>query len=134
MTLFDSIRYVNSEEDYDLFCNINLENEKRRALSSFFVHLMNNGTIEACEIMEIIISLRQTFIGHMDIGDKKNEVGEIAENICIIIRNGLSILQNEENWDELEEFIKMVSEISAREKAGVSTKTVFKFMDLYDEL
>jgi len=134
MTLFDTIRFINAEEDYDLFCNINLENEKRRALSSFFVHLMNNGTIKTYEIMQIIITLREKFITHMNDSDKKNEMGEIAENLCIIIRNGAKLLQREDQWDDLEAFIKMVSEISSREKLGVSTKTVFKFMDLYDEL
>jgi len=134
MTLFDNIRFINAEEDYDLFCSINLENAKRRALSSFFVHLMNNGTIKSYEIMHIIVKLREKFITNMNDSDKKNEVGEIAENLCIIIRNGAKLLRGEAQWATLEDFIKMVSEISSREKMGVSTKTVFKFMDLYEEL
>ena len=134
MTLFDSIRSVNAEENYDLFCQVNLENEKRRALSSFFVHLMNNGTIKTYEIMQIILKLRERFLSSMMNAEKKNVVGEIAENICIIISNGLDGLQEEEQWDTIEDFVRVVSEMSIKDQLGVSTKTIFKFMDLYDEL
>ena len=134
MTVFDSIRYVSDEEDYDLFCQINLENEKRRALSSFFVHLMNNGTIKTYEIMQIILKLRERFLSSMMNAEKKNVVGEIAENLCIMIRNGLDSLQGEEQWSTIEDFVKVVSEMAAKDQPGVSTKTVFKFMDLYDEI
>ena len=34
-----------SEFNYDEFCKINKENEKRRSMGSFFVHLMNNTVI-----------------------------------------------------------------------------------------
>ena len=134
MSLFDSIRSVNAEDNYDLFCQVNLENEKRRALSSFFVHLMNNGTIKTYEIMQIILKLRERFVSNMMDAEKKNEVGEIAENLCIIISNGKSCLQDEERWDTIENFIKEASEMSPRDNPGVSTKTSFKFLDLYDEM
>jgi hypothetical protein len=134
MTVFDTIQSINAEEDYDLFCKINLENEKRRALSSFFVHLMNNDTIKVYEIMQIIIKLRTKFIALMNNKEKINEVGEIAENLCIIVRNGINSLRTNEHWSELEDFIKMVSELSVRDCLGVSTKTIFKFMDLYEEI
>ena len=134
MTLFDSIRSINDEEDYDLFCRINLENEKRRALSSFFVHLMNNCTIQVNEIMQIISKLRAKFILLMNDKDKKSEVDEIGENLCIFIGKGIKFLKKEDQWEDLEDFIKMVSELSVRDSPGTSTKTIFKFMDLYDEL
>ena len=38
--IFTSIRYVDPDEDYTEFCKVNKENEKRRALSLFFVNLM----------------------------------------------------------------------------------------------
>ena len=38
-TLFQDIKYVDPEENYDKFCDINEENEKRRSMGQFFVHL-----------------------------------------------------------------------------------------------
>ena len=41
-------------ENYDLFCEVNKENEKRRAMSCFFVHLMNNGVISKGDIYTLM--------------------------------------------------------------------------------
>ena len=38
--IFDEIRYVNSDEDYNLYCDINKENENRKSMSLFFANLM----------------------------------------------------------------------------------------------
>jgi hypothetical protein len=54
LSLFNNIRYVSAEEDYDEFCKVNKENEKRRSIGSFFVHLMNNDVIKEVAIFELI--------------------------------------------------------------------------------
>ena len=84
--------------------------------------------------MQIILKIRERFLSSMMITEKKNVVGENAENLCIIISNGLDSLQEEEQWNTIEDFVKVVSEMTAKDQPGVSTKTVFKFMDLYDEI
>ena len=37
---FEEIKYINPDENYDEFCDMNEKNEKRRAMSQFFTNLM----------------------------------------------------------------------------------------------
>jgi hypothetical protein len=45
MDLFEVIEYVEPSVDYNKFCKINKDNEKRKSLAAFFVNLMNNNII-----------------------------------------------------------------------------------------
>ena len=50
MNLFDTIEYVEPNVDYNKFCKINKDNEKRKALAAFFINLMNNDIISKDKI------------------------------------------------------------------------------------
>jgi hypothetical protein len=134
ITLFDSIRFIKSEEDYDLFCQVNAENEKRRALGSFFVHLMMNNVIKVDDIVTLIHSLIEKFTIYKKDREKKNEIGEIGENLCILIGKGFEALKNHRSWETIENFIREISELKTKEYPGISSKTIFKFLDLSEEL
>ena len=54
LELFNNIQYVDPNVDYNLFCKINVDNEKRQSLSLFFVNLMINGVIKKERILSII--------------------------------------------------------------------------------
>jgi hypothetical protein len=133
--LFENIRYV-SEEDYDEFCLINKENSKRRALSSFFVHLMKEGVIEASNIAEIIIKLTDKFIEYINTDNMKNQVDEICENLFILIKEGIDDIETEstleESYDKICTFVTDVSNFKPREYKSLTSKTLFKFMDLIE--
>ena len=138
--LFKTIRYISPEENYDKFCNINKENEKRRSMSSFFVHLMNNDVIKVCEILNIINDLKEMMFTEMSQENKKVEVEEIAENIVILIEQGKDKLDCEleeevnMNWDSCTEFIEEMASMKPSDYPSLSNKVIFKFMDLEDEL
>lgn len=141
MSLFDNIRFVNAEEDYDEFCNVNKENEKRRSVGSFFVHLMNNDVIETEEIMDFIYKLKNKMFILMNKEGKKNEVAEFAENIAILISNGKNKLQtvnttpdNNFTWSNCTDFIIQMANEKPSNYPSLSNKVIFKFMDIEDEL
>ena len=131
LTLFETIRYIDAEKDYDEFCRINKENENRRALSSFFVHLMKNNVIPVEKLLEIIQSLQSKFMELIVCKDRKNEVEEIAENLVIIIQGGSDIFYNIE---EIVQFIERVGTLEVKDYDSLTRKTIFKFLDLEDEL
>ena len=139
LSLFDNIRYVSAEENYDEFCNVNKENEKRRSIGSFFVHLMNNDVIKEVAIFELIKQLKETMLGFMDMENKKEEVAEFAENIVILITGGKKRLEAYKNdvtfgWEECVEFIENMTKRKVSNHLSLSNKVVFKFMDLEEEL
>jgi len=139
LSLFNNIRYVSAEEDYDEFCKVNKENEKRRSIGSFFVHLMNNDVIKEVSIFELIKQLKETMLNFMDMENKKNEVAEFAENIVILINGGKERLEVYKldvtfGWDECVEFIEDMTKRKVSNHPSLSNKVVFKFMDLEEEL
>jgi hypothetical protein len=136
MSVFDDIRFVSADEDYDLFCKVKKENNRRRSLSSFFVHLMNNDIIESSQIINIIENLMGRFMNLIDKEHSKDVVLEIGENIIILIEQGMDKLSDDEDnsWEDITTFVEKVSCMKQKEHTSLSSQVIFKFLDLNDEL
>ena len=135
LELFDSIEYVESSVDYDKFCKINKDNEKRKALSAFFINLMNNGVIQKTTIIQITRKLLNTIYSFISLEDKKNEVDELAENIAILYKK--EMYEGDLEYEQIDgltitEVIEKIANISVKDYPSLTKKTIFKFMDLVD--
>ena len=138
MLLFSNIRFVPAEENYDEFCKVNKENEKRRSMGSFFVHLMNNEVIAHTAILDLIETLKNNMLELIDQDNKKEEVEEFGENIVILIDGGKDILESSTRehgftWDDCVEFVEAMTKRKVANHPSLSNKVVFKFMDLEEE-
>ena len=138
MLLFNNIRFVPAEENYDEFCNVNKENEKRRSMGSFFVHLMNNEVITDIAILDLIETLKNNMMNLIDEENKKDEVEEFGENIVILIKGGKDTLESSSrdegfSWNDCLEFVEDMTKQKVSNHASLSNKVVFKFMDLEEE-
>ena len=138
LELFDTIEYVDSAVDYDKFCKINKDNEKRKSISAFFMNLMNTKIISPSQIVFITRKLLSIICQFIEIENKKNEVDEIAENIAILYKREMY----EVNGDEIEyekidgltitEVIEKIASSKVKDFPSITKKTIFKFMDLID--
>lgn len=133
-TLFQDFSYCDPNKDYDQFCQNNKVNEKRRALSLFYVNLMKEKLIDAGEIEKIFIQLQNNLLSAIKETDKKNIVDEMVEIIYIIIVNGYEQLKELDNYDAIEEFINTASGFKVNQYPSITNKTIFKFMDILDIL
>lgn len=134
LELFTTIEYVNADENYDKFCKIKLDNEKRKALSTFFVNLSCTKIIADEKIIEFATNLLKQVILFIDQENKKNEVDEIVENIAI--------LYNKETFSKADvlistgktitETIENLAKSNSKNHASLSNKAIFKFMDMVD--
>lgn len=135
LDLFNNIEYVDASVDYDKFCKINKDNEKRKALSAFFVNLMNKNIITKAKIIEITQTLAGLLYNYISEDDRKNEVNEIAENLFILYNKKYDsdynnvIIGNE----PINSFIKRLSKSKINDYKSLSNKTIFKFMDLMEQ-
>jgi len=135
LDLFNNIEYVDASVDYDRFCKINKDNEKRKALSTFFVNLMNKNLITRTKIIEITKTLAGLLFTYISEDDRKNEVNEIAENMFILYNKKFDedynavIIGNE----PINSFIKRLSKSKVNDYKSLSSKTIFKFMDLMEQ-
>ena len=133
--LFNNIEYVESTVDYDKFCRINKDNEKRKALSSFFINLMLNSVISKEQIIEITRNLMGQIYTFIVQENKKNEVDELTENISLLYRKELySLVNNYELIDgmTIPETIHKLAHCKVKDYKSLTNKTIFKFMDLVE--
>jgi hypothetical protein len=97
MELFNNIEYVDADKDYDKFCKINKDNERRKALSAFFVNLMKNEIITATDLKALLCNLMRQLVEFIKEDNKKNIVDELTENIALLYSKTLF---DEEEQDE----------------------------------
>ena len=143
LLLFDNIEYMDSEKDYNKFCIINKQNESRRAISTFFINLSLNGIIDSKNILSILKKLLETVLTKIKQENNKNEVDELTENIAILYNKNIIQLFEKNyhtsindctdlyiNGDTIVQTIKKLSEIKVKCYPSMSSKTIFKFMDM----
>jgi hypothetical protein len=125
LDIFNTIEYVNPNVNYDKFCNINKNNEKRKCLSAFFVNLTGLGLITKEKLLEIIQHLLCQVKTFIIVENKKEVVDEIMENIYILYQN------NDYKTDTINEIIKTMASIKDKiTYPSLSQKSIFKCMDI----
>ena len=135
LELFNNIEYVVPEEDYDKFCKVNKDNEKRKSLSVFFINLMINGIIDKIKIVQLLKTLLLQLAEFSIIPNKKNEVDELIENVALLYKKELfDCDSNDKNLliDGLTitGFITKIAKSKVQKDMSLSNKTIFKCMDL----
>jgi hypothetical protein len=135
MDIFSNIECCEPEKDYDRFCEINKINEKRKAISMFFVNLCLNGLITKKSLIEINHTLLKKVLEYINISDKKNEVDELTENIAILYNKEIYDLNNNDlliNGKTILETITDLAKSKSKDYKSLSNKAIFKYMDLIE--
>ena len=132
--MFNNIEYISPDEDYNKYCIINKQNEERKGMSNFLTYLMRNNLIDTKNMCNLIIKLLDTIIQEMTKQNKNKHIEEIAENLALLILNGNTKLESSEKWDIIYEKVELLATKKAKDFDSLSQKTVFKMMDIYDEL
>jgi hypothetical protein len=140
MNLFNTIEYVDSKKNYDKFCDYTKTNDKRRAMSLFVVNLMINEIIEKEEIVDIINQIQKLISSYICKAEKSNEVEELTENLYIIITKSKECLSHvasvQESWATIINNLEFVSILKPKMKEypSITNKTIFKHMDILEEI
>jgi hypothetical protein len=133
LEIFDNIDYCNADEDYDKFCKINKDNEKRKSLSSFFVNLTINGVITREKLVDLIHNLLNKVLIFINQDGKKNEVDEMIENIAILYNKEWHEICNFHiNEESFMEIVNKLAHSKAKMYPSLSNKSRFKFMDMIE--
>lgn len=132
--LFTNIEYCNPNVNYDKFCEINKINEKRRALSLFYVNLMKENIIDNDKIIEIIINIQNFMIDKIKEENNKEIVDELSETLYIFVIKSQNILDTHSKWDDILYNIETISKFKIKDYPSITNKCIFKHMDILDEL
>jgi len=138
LLLFKNIEYIDPDVDYNQFCINNVSNEKRKAVSAFFVNLSLNGIIPPQHIMNVLKELFESVLTLMVQPNKTNEVCELIENIAILYnKQVLKLSDNVEttiNHNGVEKtLVQVITQLSTtrmKTYPSLSSKSIFKCMDL----
>ena len=136
LDLFSNIEYVDSSVDYDKFCKINKDNEKRKALSTFFINLMINKIISKEKIIDIIRNLLKQVYQFIHVENKKNEVDELTENIVLLLRKDLFSVTDYQttvvDGKNILQLVEFFANSKVKDYKSLTNKSVFKYMDMID--
>lgn len=137
INLFTNIEYVDPNENYDKFCEINKINEKRKSLATFYINLMNNGVVTNIEIMQITRNLLADIYKFISLENKKNEVEELTETVAILYKKELYECDCGDKYKRIDgytvsEIIEKIAKSKVKDYKSLSNKALFKFMDLID--
>jgi hypothetical protein len=135
MDSLNTLVYIDSAIDYDGFCNYNKMNENRRASMAFIVNLMKNKIELPIHILDIVIHFQNLAIKFIDEENRVNEVDEITEVLNIVISMIYEIYKTDDKWiNEILPKIKMFSMFKIKEKASLSSRSIFKYKDIMDKI
>lgn len=133
-TNYDTIVDIDANQDYDGYCELVKHNDYRRSTSNFIVHLTEYSLIHADDLILIIEQLFETVMTNIDIDHKRVLIEEITENLFIFMTNSYSFLKSHEKWDMLIEKLNQCSQLKAKDHKSISSRIVFKYMDIQDAL
>ena len=135
LTLFEVIETADADKEYDKFCRINKDNEKRKALGLFIVNLTINKIIVPTKLFEITFGLLNQIVVFSKQENRKTEVDEMTENIAILYHSELfKNCEMQIDGKGFVEIITMFAQTKAKTLPSLSNKAIFKYMDLRDVL
>lgn len=129
---FNTIHYTAPEEDYNEFCRTNKNNEKRRALSSFYLHLYFSGVLTFDKIEYLVEYMLTKILALIKEENKVVEVDEYTENVCILYDKDAEYSEDIclENGLSIKDTINNLANTKMKTYPSLSTKCIFKYMDL----
>ena len=129
------IHSVDPNTDYDGFCNYTKTNDTRKATASFIVNLMKNNILSQDIVINIIMELQKILFRYIDEDNRTNEVDEITENVFLYVSHGKTELRTHTIWlDIIIPSLTKLSQMKAKEHKSLSSRAVFKYMDILDNL
>jgi len=130
MKLFDNMVFVDPNENYDKFCDMNIINERRRAMSLFLTSLYKHNVITLDYVIENIVNIQTKMMNMKNDESKQMENNELTENLFILITN-IDSPQSSDKWSSI---FANINDIKTTKYVGITSKCKFKHMDLIDSI
>lgn len=137
-TSYEKMVDVNPSEDYEKYCILMKKNEQRRNKATFIIGLYNDNLLKSDELVELLKWCLTMVLQGVNEEGKTLLVEELSENIYIMIsflvdKEGF-IHDKENKWDEIKEMIYTCAKLKATETKSLSSRIIFKYMDVVDIL
>lgn len=125
--------HCNPNENYDRYCEITKTNEQRRALALFCVNLVKEGAVDVDIVIALLDELQERFMDSIRTPETKTVTDELSELFFIVITHAKHELQcDESKWNDYITHVRSVTEMKQTAENGLTSKSIFKHMDLLD--
>ncbi len=131
LNIFENIVYVNPSKDYDGYCEMIKQNEKRIALDTFFINLMKRNVLHFDQIFNIIDTLQSSLLAKIKDVSQKEVIEEIANNIYIYCTEPL-LYSHTSRWEIVKQRIVDITQLNKSEYKGITSRAAFKHLDILD--
>ena len=127
---FNKIVFVDPDVDYNKYCDVTKDNDRRKNISLFLVNLMNNGLLKDSDILDILIELKDNIVKVTDTAGQNFYVEELIEVMNVYIKAAYVKLREHSNWNIIGAHIEQYTAYKAKEHPGLSSRIIFKYMDM----
>ena len=129
-----TIKYVDPNANYEDFCVYNKENDVRKANALFITKLVSKKALALEQLTSIILAFQSLTIQYKDEPNREHEIEEIAEILFLIVKEGNGLFQSckpEDSWNTtIIPNIQLIAGIKRGEKKSISSRAIFKYMDI----
>jgi hypothetical protein len=129
-----TIEYVNPDENYDEFCRITKNNDRRKNTTQFIVNVINRGTLNVSFLLNILRLFMDTIMTNICEVNKTAHVEELVENLYIIVLGGIFKLRDLPEWQGINDTIMKLANSQTCEYTSMSNRIMFKLMDIIDAI
>lgn len=123
----DTIETCDSS-DYDLFCKINMANEKRRSKTLFIVNLVKHNLIPSHHIQELIDTIIDRITQYIYVDNKQYMIEELTEYLFILTTEAKDYYDVKLTLHN----IKYFTTLDIKKTKSLNNKSVFKCKDILD--
>lgn len=128
-----NIESANPNTDYDKFCEVNKDNNRRQAMAKFLTALAEEQMEDASSALDLLNVILDEFDRTIEIDDKK-DVADALSNLVgsVVIDNAFARTLLADS--DVKTRIVALSKKKASSAVSLTHKSVFKFMDIRDFL
>tara|TARA_A100001015_G_scaffold311410_1_gene414623 strand:+ start:142 stop:978 length:837 start_codon:yes stop_codon:yes gene_type:complete len=124
---YKEIETISTVENYDLFCKIIKNNDRRLAILNFLVQLIKYGIVETKFIYDIIYYIITTT---QNDATSKDEVQQLSEHLYIVVKEIKVALKDHIIWNSIIEHVDTYRQM--KPNGNIAYKAIFKYMDIND--
>jgi hypothetical protein len=132
---YKDIDYVDSEEDYDKYCEINKNNDIIKSHNIFIANLVNNNILQIDTLFKKIIDVQNYIFELININKLNNKfiINELSHLLLNVIENinNIEKYNNNENLIIIKDNINKILELKS--KKIISNNIIFKYLDILDK-
>lgn len=127
-----TIHCIDQKDNYDEFCKNNKENDRRKTIAAFITNLNDIGLVTDDQLFFMTTTILDNVFTLIKEDNKIYEVEEITENIYVLMTQQKNMLSKIPSL--IQERISELSQKKAKEDPSISSRAIFKYMDLVEKM